>query len=608
MQEQGFPRRRTLLLLGALGLVLALTGLCQQYSNDLWKALYSGRYLSLFHQFPHHSTFTFSPVRDFQLRNAYNWFGNLFFVGAYSLAGINGLILFRLFVLLFAIGMTYSLYDELHPLVVFSLIVYAFGVKQKLLLRTAIFALPGLSLLLWLWAKSHLTGRGAYRWGIPVVLTVWSNLHGSYLVGVGVLLLLAGGELLDDNVFGDGVRIDELSTTLLLLLVVVPSVTFVKPYPDYSLQRKFGGLLERSVTVFTPAESRTTSVGDPSNSNGLSSVNGRESREGARGADRVQPSLPSRLYSGFRNVVRGFFGGDQAWRSGEFAFPLRGYSSLFVAVTLAIVPVTLGLFLVNLRRIRFVHLLPVLGVLVLSLGYIRTVAYLPMVAVPVVFWKARLGDFESIELSLTVTRGVLLAILTIVASMTYHAATDKLGRFFGVPQNRLRFGTDVRFSKQLSNYVLRELPEERVLVHYNISSYVLWHWWPQKKVFIDTKGSAYEDDFFDEYGRNSPEALAERHGLDYLMLPMGSPRIVNHLIPREDWSLKAFDEGMILFERIENPRYVDPFDAVLLDSEDVRRLPAYVKPGFRSMITYFHRFQNVASVQANTSEVEEENE
>lgn len=573
---------RPLLLLGFLGVVLFLTGFFQQYSNDLWKALYSGRYLSLFHQFPHHSTFTFSPVENFQPRDAYNWLGNLFFVGYYQLLGINGLIVLRFFVLLFATGVTYSIFDEVRPLVVISLIVYAFGVKQKLLLRTALFVLPGLSLTLWCWAKSHLTGRRTYRWGIPLVLTVWSNLHGSYLVGVGLLILLVAGERLDAWLLGDGFDPRACSKSLLLVLVVLLAVVFVKPFPDYSLPNKFGGFVERSSAAVLSYESAEA---PPANAN----VDGEEPASVSGGE-----SLRTRLYRMVRNLTRGIVFDEQGWRSGEFAFPLRGYSYLFVAVTLAIVPITFGLFLVNLRRIRFVHLLPVLGAFVLSLGYIRTVAYLPMVAVPVAFWKARLGDFEGVELGPIVMFAVGVAIAALATSMTVHAATGNIGRFFGVEQNRLRFGTDVRFSQRLPDYVLREFPEERILVHYNVSSYVLWRWWPRKKVFIDTKGSAYEDDFFDAYGRNSPGDLAERHGLDYLMVPMGTPRNIHRLIPGEDWAPVAFDEGMIFYERVETPRYVDPLDAILLGAGDFRRLPDYVKPGFRSMITYLYRFQNIA--------------
>jgi hypothetical protein len=584
-----------------------MTGAYLQFSNDLWKALYSGRYLALFQEFPHHSTFTYSPVEDFQYRNTYNWLGNLFFVGAFSLIGVPGLQIFRLFVLLFAAGLVWGLSDyQFSPLMLFVLVPFVFGIKQKLLLRTAIFAVPGMILLMWVWCRYELSTGSFYLWFIPVILLFWSNMHGSYLVGFGVFLLLIIGEVADRLILKRTVDYRWILKITVILLITVFAITFVKPFPDYKGLSMFGGVGNRILTA-VGLDNPPTNPPDFSGKGKHNSTSTQRTITNPKSDQQKRLSLRSlrrKAVKSVKNLVRGFLFTDQSWRSGEFGFPLYAFSSLFVMMTLTLIPFSIGIFIVNVSKIRFSHVLPILGAMILGLGYLRTTAYFPLVAVPVGVLKYRLGHFEQLKFGRIPNIAASIGLIVLTANLGFRVYQGDVYRFFGSNSHRFSWGSATRFSENMPGYILRNYPDTRVLVHYNLSSFYIWNWWPYKKVFIDTKGSAYQDDFFAKYGENSPQKLAEMYDISLILMPISIPRNILQLIPQEDWAVVTFDEGTILYERVEKPKSINPIKKTLVTAEDYNKFPESLKRGFNVFIKVIYDFQNTADRQKNRNKKE----
>jgi hypothetical protein len=307
------------------------------------------------------------------------------------------------------------------------------------------------------------------------------------------------------------------------------------------------------------------------------------------------------VLSVLKQLFRGIIFESQSWRSGEFTFSLYAYSMLFVAMTVALVPFAFGIFLVNPSAIRFVHLLPVLGAFFISFGYLRTVAYLPLVVVPIALIKYRLGHFDHISLGRVTEYAALAGVLLIAGNLIYLIYSGNVGSFYGSGNHRFEIGSTPRFTDRMPQYILEHYPDENILVHYNLSGYYIWRWWPYKKVFIDTKGSAYKDEFFAEYGEHRPSKLAEMFGLDYVLVPISLPRNIASLIPSEKWAVVAFDEGTILYERVDSPRGVDPFDVTLVTESDYKNLTPALQRAFRSMITIIDELQNAKKMNTNQS-------
>jgi len=77
---------------------------------------------------------------------------------------------------------------------------------------------------------------------------------------------------------------------------------------------------------------------------------------------------------------------------------------------------------------------------------------------------------------------------------------------------------------------------------------------------------------------------------------------IYNLIPAKEWALVAYDEGMMFYEKVSDPRTVHPPDANLLSTDEYRKLPAYVKPAVKSMTNYISDFQNRNSIRKKTEE------
>ena len=134
--------RMSLFYTALIFFVIPLT-LTKIAAPDFFKALYAGRYLAEYVQLPHHSFFTFSPVKDLFLAENFNWLGNLTFYGLFELGGYPLLQIFRVFLVLFYLILMHSIVGfRSTPLILLFLFTLVLGSEQKLLMRNSIFLLP----------------------------------------------------------------------------------------------------------------------------------------------------------------------------------------------------------------------------------------------------------------------------------------------------------------------------------------------------------------------------------------------------------------------------------------------------------------------------------
>lgn len=567
----------------------------QIYANDIWKALYSGRYLAVFGQFPHHSTFTFSPVEEIVLRDTYNWLGNLVLLGIYTAGGVSFLQGFRFFVVLFAVFMPLSILkeDRFSPIVLLFAFCYMAGLKQKLLLRTAIFAVPGFVTLFWLLVNYERTKSPGYLWGLPLLFLFWGNMHGSYVLGFGFLLVTWLGCLVDSLVFSNWGATPSFRKLGLVVLVVLLVIVFVKPFPDYKVPSTVSTIGTRITGAISPTESGLSVA--PERKTGSSTTGNRteEMKETTSGESGAFVSTLGRL--------RGLLVGEQAWRSSEFSSPLTGYSFLFVSMTLVLFPIGLGVFLVSPKSIRFFHLLPVLAAIVLSMLFLRSVGYFSLVTFPIVLQKIRAGHLSSVQLGSVVYYASVIGVGILSFNLGFKMIQGRTGEFFGSPKLILESGTAERFSRRIPAYVLREFPRERFFTQYNISAYLVWKWWPYKKVFFDSKGSAYRDNFFREYGTSTQEKLTRKYNIDFVLNPYNVPYNYAYYIPDKGWNLVAFDSGMILFGRANRVDPVDPLKALLITADEFRSLRPDVKEAVGLLVNLVYRRRNLGRLDISES-------
>ncbi len=515
--------------LALITLILPLT-IRTLHANDLWKSLYTGRYIAQNLSFPQHLTFTFSPVDPgLQARNSWTWLGNLFLYGLYRLSGELGLQLFRFLLVLWSLVLLHSLADfETHPVILLLLLAGVFGLTQKLLLRNAIFLIPGVVLLFWFWCQARIKNRPGWIWAIPVLLTLWGNMHGSYLVGIGMLGLLVAGDFID-WLWQRQERKDRLWYVSLLLIFLLSflGVTYLKPLaPDYKTARIFQRVSNFGVGGLLGAKSKDK-------------LNKKESPDSIYG--QIKKSMQSTV---FGNVY-----GSEV-RSAEFQFPLENTESLYIDISIGLLIITLFAFLMNFNQVRFSFFLPFLAAAVIGLGYLRTVALIPLITLPLIFMKYSRGDFKEFTLGKGVKYTAVIALVILGINMHYRAYSGDIYKFVGMGYYRYGFGRHYRLSTKVPEFILNNYPQEPMYNDYNIGSWLIWQWWPDKKVYLDSKSSAYKKEFVNNYYNESITWAMNKYSLKYAVIPLRPPFRIYFMVLHKSWRLVCFDQGMALFEYV----------------------------------------------------------
>jgi hypothetical protein len=177
---------------GALAICLAWPGF-KELQADSYRLLYAGRYIAQ-HGIPHHEVFTLAaaghPFADQQ------WLAELVDYEAWRIGGYAGLALLSAIVF----GSGYALLAALLrrrgasvALAVSCGALAIFGALSLIFVRAQLFAIPLFVLILWL----CLGDAGASRLRLRIVLVLpllalWANLHGSVLIGAGLVAAYFG--------------------------------------------------------------------------------------------------------------------------------------------------------------------------------------------------------------------------------------------------------------------------------------------------------------------------------------------------------------------------------------------------------------------------------
>lgn len=515
-------RRFTLALFYAVVVTfILLVGLEQAFSNDLWKALYTGRYIALEGGFPAHHNFTFMPVKTNLSRHGWTWLGNLCFYGTYKIGELPALQFFRLFLMLFPVLLFHSLVDY-RPgaglLALFSL--FLLGIKQKLMLRNALFLIPFLALLIWSWARfSGTRSRKIYLF-IPPTIWLWSNLHGSYLVGLGFLGLFVLGKQLDSWLADRSGKL-LFKYWLVLGLSLAGTILLHPRGPDLHPVNRIQRLV-------------------PGNHSSTVSTGGRNDL-----SKRSSPAWSSWLKQNWRYSLF-----KKELYSTEFDFPLDNLHKIYVAASLLVLLLGTTAFVVAWPVFRWELFLPFLGSVYLGLAVLRAVAVIPLVCVGIMLTKASRGDFDDFSGNRWYFIGALSLTVFLLCYLTLGPLFEKPSKHFSYNDYRPRgFGRHPRFSRAVPAYLRREYPNVKVLNAYDLGSWLIWNWWPQRRVFIDSKNSAYAEEFRKHIFNKNYVQLAREYKLSVVVLPLDSELLYAYFIPAPKWRLLAFDRGMVALAR-----------------------------------------------------------
>lgn len=485
-----------------VGLLLTFPVYFSRLDNiDTWKNLVTGRYLYFFNQFPHYSTFTYLPVKDSVPSDVFDWLGSTILFAVYQQGGFIGLNCLKILPVLILLGLLFVLFDcrfSVYALLVGVLAVYS--INNRMFVRTSMFGLICLPIMLFLW-KRFLQGSQKLLWILPVVLVVWSNLHGSYQVG-GFLFLGFSLGLIVESIFRRTVRMENWLTLVSVGLVTLLAVTFVKPYPDRSITNR----LEQ---VMGKEKIKVPSL----NSKRREEVQTQPTGENLGPVLRVVKQLSHDVLQMKRPYI-----------APEFDFTLKTidgvteYLGLFV-----LIPTFFVLWILDRFRMDFSIVGGVLFALWLGLSFNRAFVYMNLTIVFFVLipdqpngeTRSGLVTYYS-ELQRWGGEVFSMALLLGFSGLLWYSifigeAGSNLYLTRSISGER-GWGRHSGLRTQVPEFVLKDFRTQRVYNHMYAGSLLLFEWWPYKKVSWWAKTSTYPEEFLAETLNRSGLRLIRRYG------------------------------------------------------------------------------------------------
>lgn len=231
------------LWIGIPGIAIAWMGLMHPLRMlDFWWHLKVGEVIVTSGQIPRVDLFSFTQTgRPFIYQN---WLGEVLYYLTYRAGGLPLLITLNAMLLLIAFLpiLHLSLEATTQPrIAALGSLVAAFGLGWYSNVRPQVYSFVLFSLFYWiLWGyREH---RRDHLWALPLLMLLWVNLHGAFVLGIGLIFLVLGFEALHRALCGpsaDTLVYSELAKlTLILALTVLACLANPEGYRVFAYVRQ----------------------------------------------------------------------------------------------------------------------------------------------------------------------------------------------------------------------------------------------------------------------------------------------------------------------------------------------------------------------------------
>lgn len=192
-----FPRLQDIFFIALFAAILLLGSRMLNLDGDLPRHLLFGKYILENRIVPNTEPF----IYPYEGRHyvSHEWLVQVIYYLVYSAVGLKGLVLLAAILLSTAFYVSYSYLVKRFSMRLPVLFLVGWGVAITSLnwaIRPHLFSM--FLLAIWLvWADEVRRGEKTSIWQFPVLMIVWSNLHGVFIAGVLVLFAFAAGWLAD---------------------------------------------------------------------------------------------------------------------------------------------------------------------------------------------------------------------------------------------------------------------------------------------------------------------------------------------------------------------------------------------------------------------------
>ena len=577
---------RTLIFWSVLVLFLIPICMAKIFSVDTWWHMQLGRSILEKMGWPDFSSFYYTPVKQVVHDLRFTWFGDILLYLIHLVSGNFGLQLFRLsivggtFVLLMSIsGWRYSWVNLI------TLMMVSVGIYQKLLLRNSIFAIIFTTLIFWIWRQVRYENREKIIWFLPVLLGVWGCIHGSYLLGFGLVCLLFLGDFIDSM---RGLNPGKKRMTIQFVIVILISFTAIgiknpttKNYYNYKI-------IKSLFSEKTAVEKPKLKLSEDMKKRG--EIEGRYNEAAAVSIQKDKQELTARnFFSDIKKKLNNtiFKMASTQAVSGDFVSPFDMLDQIYIWACFIFCSLGIFLFSFCIRPFRLSYFLPFFAILILGSGYTRLIGYIPIVTTAIFFMAS---NNKEINLHFSNEIGWIAPIFIMLA--LYVNVFTGYRITIGTKLHTVGIGAIPTFSSKLPDIILKKYPDIPIFTTLTTGGYFLFEWYPRKKVFIDAYFAPHKSEVFDDYMRlitienANPDFLYDKYGIRGAVIETNTGEANINFFNSKNWYPTILDRGLIFYEYYPDSETDIPLTNIIFNYKDIRFLSHWYKKRIADFLFY----------------------
>ncbi|PIS42087.1 MAG: hypothetical protein COT24_05440 [Candidatus Kerfeldbacteria bacterium CG08_land_8_20_14_0_20_40_16] len=460
---------------------------------DTWMHLKYGEHILETKSLPQYDFFSYTVTgtRDVD----HEWLAQVILYLVYKYLGFSGLVLFKTLIILITFGILLKTVNTLWGRSLSALLILVgMGMMGafRFVERPEIFTFLLLSILIYILFNYQTSKKSWVIFFLPLIFLFWINVHGGFIIGWGLLGLFTITHLVFYLLKARITWLEQFSLTAQKLkLLVLASflsilICFVNPYGYEMILLPFRGIF------------------------GLSN----------------------------------FFAELNEWKSPfDPMHQPREYVTLFLVTAASLVL----LFLLIFRKFN-----PLYFLIFLFFGYsnfkgIRNVVlYALGIYVPFVYaFKEFIASFKTTLFQRRVLYPIIQSGLIIFLFLLFFQFVFK-GNSFGLNYHYFDLGAALdNFPETAVEFIDQVKIEGNMMNQYDLGSFLIWRWYPQRKVFLDGRSGLYGEDFFFRYksfgsNRNELAKATEEYNFNFILVQHSE-----FLSNNPDWKMVYFDN---LFE------------------------------------------------------------
>lgn len=470
--------------------------------GDIWFHMLYGKYfLDNSTLILDHTIFSWTPASNDVIYCS--WLPDIFLYLLYSVTGLPGLFAFRYLCVLVLVLACFlyarKLKIALHPLVWFICLLAVLMSYAAVFEKPEILSFVLMTLVAWNWWHIRSSGEVAWRhcYLFPIIMLVWVNSHGGFVLGAVFLVVIGLGELLNTWLSPDNVLSPRLRKHLLAALGLAAVSIFVTPYGYHYPLQLFWDML--------PSKENLT----------------RFSEIGAYSAT---------------------FAFDDNYR-----FELCADLVIFLLLVL---------FWRNFRKIEWSSLLANLVFAFLYTRFFRTTFYW----VPIFLFSSlqMLALRPVVPSGWMCSRSLCRLFPALVVLAGLGVSGNSIYKSVALPEAHQWMGFGISDLNPVSeaDYIKKYFPHARIGNTYNQGAYLLWVLWPGNQVFMDARYFPYREwiDAFWNFsnGKNVSE-MVKKYPCDLWCIDLQQWSLIRAFLNNKEWRLAFYGRNSVVLLRADIP-------------------------------------------------------